>query len=53
MNVKNGIASSVSFDMMPHSRSGSAPNREGESRPSSIPMSPNTMPFAASAKATG
>ena len=53
MNVKNGIASSVSFDMTPHSRSGSAPNSEGCSRPSSMPISAKMMPFAASAKATG
>ena len=53
MNVKNGIASSVSFDITPHSRSGMAPNSEGCSSPSSIPISPNTMPLAASANATG
>ena len=53
MNVKNGIASSVSFDMIPHSRSGSAPNSEGCSMPSSIPIKANRMPFAASANATG
>ena len=53
MNVKNGIASSVSFDITPHSRSGMAPNSEGCSSPSSIPIRPNTMPLAASANATG
>ncbi len=53
MNVKNGTASSVSFDITPQIRSGSAPNSAGDKRPSSIPIKPNTMPLAASAKATG
>ena len=53
MNVKNGIASSVSFDITPQIRSGSAPKSSGASRPSSMPMRPNTMPLAASANATG
>jgi len=30
-----------------------APNSDGDSRPSSMPISPNTIPFAASANATG
>ncbi len=53
MKVKNGTASNVSLDITPHSRSGSAWKSEGWSRPSSMPIRPNTMPFAASAKATG
>ncbi len=53
MKVKKGIASSVSLDITPHSRSGSAWNSDGCSNPSSMPMRPKTMPLAASAKATG
>ncbi len=53
MNVKNGTASSVSFDITPQIRSGSAWSSVGCRRPSSMPSSPNAMPTAASAKATG
>ncbi len=53
MNVKNGIASSVSFDITPQIRSGSAWNNVACSRPSSIPRRPKPMPTAASANATG
>ena len=53
MKVKKGTASSVSLAMMPKMRSGSAWNSAPCSRPSSMPMSPNRMPLAASANATG
>ena len=53
MKVKNGTASSVSFDITAHTRCGSAWNSAGDSRPSSTPMMPKKMPVAASAKATG
>ncbi len=53
MKVKNGIASSVSFSMMPNSRLGSACSSSGGSRPSSMPMKANSRPLAASAKAIG
>src|SRR2546422_10908420 len=53
MKVKNGTASSVSFDMMPKIRSGSAPNSAGVSNPSSMPRKPNDKPIAASANETG
>ena len=53
MNVKNGTASSVSFDITPQIRSGSACSSVGCSRPSSMPRSPKPMPTAASANATG
>ncbi len=53
MKVKNGTASSVSFDMIAHMRCGSAWNSVVCSRPSSIPPSPKKMPIAARAKATG
>ncbi len=53
MKVKNGTASSVSFDITAHTRCGSAWNSAGDSRPSSTPMIPKKMPVAASAKATG
>jgi len=53
MKVKKGTARSVSFDITPQMRSGSAWKSEGSRRPSSMPTSPNTMPLAASAKATG
>ena len=60
MKVKNGIASRVSFDKTPHSRSGIA-FRSGQLRlieppdsgASSTPMTKNKSPFAASANATG
>jgi hypothetical protein len=60
MNVKNGMASNVSFDITPHSRSGIAFSsgqlrliEPPESGASSTPMTKNSRPFAASAKATG
>ncbi|ODN68739.1 hypothetical protein A6302_03971 [Methylobrevis pamukkalensis] len=53
MKVKKGMASSVSLAITPKMRSGIAPNRLGESRPSSMPIRPKTKPLAASAKATG
>ena len=60
MKVKKGMASSVSFDMMPpKKRSGRAPssgqNRlmSGESGASSTPITKKRRPFAASEKATG
>jgi len=53
MNVKNGTARSVSFDITPHRRSGSAWMSEGCRSPSWMPISPKKMPLAASAKATG
>ena len=53
MKVKNGTASSVSLDITAQTRCGSAWNSEGCSNPSSMPMSPNRMPLAASEKATG
>jgi hypothetical protein len=53
MKVKNGTASSVSLDMTLKMRSGSAWNSCGPSSPSSMPISPNTTPLAARAKATG
>ncbi len=53
MKVKNGTASSVSFDITAHMRWGSAWNSAGDSSPSSTPTSPKKMPVAASAKATG
>jgi hypothetical protein len=60
MKVKNGTAKSVSFDMMPNRRFGSA-WRSGqdsvisplENGASSTPMTKNRSPLAASAKATG
>ncbi len=53
MKVKNGIASSVSFCMMPNTRSGRAWNRLPPNMPASMPMKPNSSPVAASPKATG
>ncbi len=53
MNVKNGTASSVSFDMTPQIRSGSACRSDGCRRPSSMPRRPKAMPTAPSAKETG
>ena len=52
MNVKNGIASSVSFCMMPKMRSGSACISASGSRPSSMPTKPKNRPQAASENAT-
>src|SRR5262249_36109987 len=53
MNVKNGTASNVSFDMTPQIRSGSACSSVGCSNPSSMPTMPKKMPTAASENATG
>ncbi len=53
MKVKNGTASSVSLDITPQIRSGSACSSEASSRPSSMPRRPKAMPTAASEKATG
>ncbi len=53
MKVKNGIASSVSFFMMPNTRSGKAPNRLVGNNPISMPMKPKNKPVAASPNATG
>ena len=53
MKVKNGIASRVSFSMMPNTRSGSAWSSSGPSRPSSMPSRPKPRPVAAREKATG
>ena len=52
MKVKNGIASSVSFCMMPKMRSGRACISEAGSMPSSMPTKPKNSPQAASEKAT-
>ena len=53
MKVKNGMASSVSFDMMPKTRSGRACRKLGVNRPSSMPMKPKISPHAESVNATG
>ena len=53
MNVKNGTASSVSLDMTPQIRSGSACSSVGCRRPNSMPRMPKPMPTAPSAKETG
>ena len=53
MKVKNGIASSVSLDMTPQIRSGSAWNSVAWSSPNSMPRRPKPMPTAPSANATG
>ncbi|MNL21918.1 hypothetical protein D3C87_1432320 [compost metagenome] len=53
MKVKNGMASRVSFSMIPNSRLGSAWSSEGGSMPSSMPTNANSSPLAASAKAIG
>ena len=53
MKVKNGIASSRSFDMMPKSgRAGCRGSLESKS-PSSMAMKPKNRPTAASENATG
>ena len=60
MKVKKGMASSVSFDITPQNRSGSALS-SGQERlmepfekgASSTPMRKNRRPLAASEKATG
>ena len=53
MKVKNGIASSVWLLMIENTRSGSACSSDRFSMPSSMPMKANSIPLAASAKATG
>ena len=53
MKVKNGMASKVSFCMMPNTRSGRAWNRLDGKRPTSMPMKPKNSPVAASENATG
>ena len=53
MNVKKGIASSVSFCMMPNTRSGNAWNMFDGNRPASMPIKPNSKPVAARPNATG
>ena len=53
ISVKNGTASSVSFCMIPCTRSGRAWKSVAGNRPISIPMKPNARPVAASEKATG
>ena len=53
MKVKNGMASSVSFDMMPQTRSGSACRKVGWKRPSWMPSIAKLRPTKDSAKATG
>ena len=53
MKVKKGMASRVSFDMTPQTRSGRAWNRAGLRSPSSMPSSPKPRPTAAREKATG
>ena len=52
MKVKNGIASSVSFCMIPKMRSGSACSSVCGNRPISTPSQPKNRPQAASEKAT-
>ena len=53
MRVKKGMASRVSFCMMPKTRSGRAWKRLGGRRPISMPMKPQVRPTAAREKATG
>ena len=53
MKVKNGIASSVSFCMMPNMRSGRLCRKAGLMVPSSMPTKPKNRPQAASENATG
>ena len=53
IKVKNGMASSVSLDMMPTTRNGSAWNNTSGNRPISIPRKPNARPVAANENATG
>ena len=52
MKVKNGIASSVSFCMMPNMRSGRLCKKAGWIMPSSMPTKPKNRPQAASEKVT-
>ena len=53
MSVKNGIASKVSFCMMPKIRKGNACNKASGNTPSSMPMKPKNRPHAPKLKATG
>jgi hypothetical protein len=54
MKVKNGIASSVSFCMIPNMRSGKACRSDAmPGTPSSTPRKPKNRPQAASENATG
>ncbi len=53
MNVKNGIASKRSLEMMPNSWYVRLPRKSGVMSPSSIPMKPKNSPVAANAKAAG
>ena len=52
MNVKNGIASSVSFCMIPKMRSGSACSSVCGISPISTPITPKKRPQAPSENAT-
>ena len=52
MKVKNGIASSVSFCMMPKMRNGRACINDAGSSPNSMPMKPKNRPQAPSENAT-
>jgi hypothetical protein len=52
ISVKNGIASSVSFCMMPKMRNGNACNRVCGIRPIWTPITPKKRPQAPSEKAT-
>ncbi len=51
--MKNGIASSVSFCMIPKMRSGSACSSVSGISPSSTPTKPKNRPQAPSENATG
>src|SRR3990167_8118972 len=53
ISVKNGMASKVSFCMMPNSRSGKACIRASGKTPSSTPTNPKNSPQAPRLKATG
>ena len=53
MRVKKGIASSVSFAMIPNTRSGRACMRLNPKKPSWMAMKPNDSPTAASENDTG
>ncbi len=53
IKVKKGMASKVSLLIMPNSLLGSACKSSGLSNPNSIPIKPNSSPFAAREKATG
>ena len=53
MKVKKGMASKVSFCMMPKMRKGSAWNMAAGKMPASMPTKPKARPTAARPKATG